>query len=82
MLYSYAAQSCGTLQPPENGEIAFFTNERNAGSVVSYRCNFGYQLAGLTSSFRTCLLNGSWSQRDPTCQGGLPLKILEDYSES
>ena len=50
-----------------NGRIVGFTNERQAGSLVVYSCNFGYRL--LTGTARQCLLNGSWSQQNPTCEG-------------
>lgn len=74
------ADLCGPLQPPENGEIVSFTNELRAGSRVFYRCNSGYELVGLRSFFRTCLLNASWSEQDPTCQGDLLLIIKHTYT--
>ena len=67
---TFAVDLCRILEPPENGEIVAFTNERRAGSVVVYQCNLGYQIAnGVFSTTRLCRLNGSWSEQDPTCEG-------------
>ncbi|KAJ6666660.1 hypothetical protein lerEdw1_020384 [Lerista edwardsae] len=55
--------SCGWLAPPGNG-----TKEGTdylAGSVVSFRCNPGYRLAG--SAERKCQDNAAWSGGPTTC---------------
>ena len=66
-----AAVLCGGLQDPDNGNIVVYTNGPRAGSLVIYRCDVGYRIVG--SDTRQCLLNGSWSQQDPTCEGKLKL---------
>ncbi|KAK2150684.1 hypothetical protein LSH36_395g01037 [Paralvinella palmiformis] len=38
---------------------------RNHSRLVTYTCNFGYELHG--SGQRECLANGSWSGESPTC---------------
>ena len=38
---------------------------RNHSRLVTYTCNFGYELHG--SAQRECLANGSWSGESPTC---------------
>ena len=59
-----AAVSCGTAPDvPANGQ-------RNGsgttyGSTVTYTCNPGYTLKG--GSKLTCMANGQWSGRTPTC---------------
>ena len=62
-----AVDLCVVLREPDNGNIVAYTNGQRAGSLVIYLCNFGYQIAG--SNIRQCLLNGSWTLQDPTCEG-------------
>ena len=67
------AVSCGPApNAPANGQ-------RNVsggifGSTVTYSCNRGYTLQG--DSRRTCMANGQWSGRTPTCSGTLVLYAI------
>ena len=38
----------------------------NVGTTVHYSCQEGFVLHGVSK--RTCLINGSWSEKAPTCQ--------------
>ena len=61
----YAVVDCGNLLAPSNGDVMVSTTE--FGSTVTYSCNDGYTLEGVTT--RTCLASGSWSGTAPTCTG-------------
>ena len=66
-----AAIDCGTLEDPENGNIAISTTTYN--SVANYSCNTGYTLRGDMS--QTCLDTGIWSGSEPNCTGMLVIKL-------
>ena len=61
------AVDCGPLVSPENGLVILEGNQTNLGSRATYRCNIGYELAGLPGGARLCTLTGLWSGMDPTC---------------
>ena len=59
-----AAVSCGpATNAPANGQRS--VSGTTYGSTVTYACNRGYTLQG--NSRHTCLANGQWSGRAPTC---------------
>ncbi|XP_065189183.1 sushi, von Willebrand factor type A, EGF and pentraxin domain-containing protein 1-like isoform X2 [Sycon ciliatum] len=58
-----SASDCGAIQKPVNG--MFFTNGTTYGSMASFTCNIGYNLAG--SSSITCPESGVWSATFPSC---------------
>ncbi|XP_061442802.1 sushi domain-containing protein 2 isoform X2 [Rhineura floridana] len=55
--------SCGWLAPPSNG-MKKGTNYL-AGSIITFRCNPGYHLAG--SAARMCQENAAWSGDPASC---------------
>ena len=66
------AVSCGPApKAPTNGQQNI--SSTTFGSTVTYTCNRGYTLQG--NSIRTCMANGRWSGRPPTCSGTLVLYI-------
>ena len=76
--YSYKDSSCNCVLPvavscgpapnaPENSQQS--GSGTTFGSTVTYTCNRGYTLQGDNSS--TCMANGQWSGRTPTCSGTL-----------
>ncbi|XP_065189567.1 sushi, von Willebrand factor type A, EGF and pentraxin domain-containing protein 1-like [Sycon ciliatum] len=58
-----SASDCGAILEPVNG--MFFTNGTTYGSMASFTCNIGYNLAG--SSSITCPESGVWSASFPSC---------------
>ena len=56
---------CG--QPPQisNGDVLVAAGTVYSSSI-RYRCNTGYRLAG--NAYRTCAIDGHWSEREPRCQ--------------
>uniref|UniRef100_A0A1X7VKS2 Sushi domain-containing protein n=1 Tax=Amphimedon queenslandica TaxID=400682 RepID=A0A1X7VKS2_AMPQE len=62
---------CGSLSPPVNGAVDM--DGTTAGSIATYSCQSGYELAGVET--RECLNSGKWSEEAPTCEavdcGGL-----------
>ncbi|XP_044269189.1 uncharacterized protein LOC123014242 isoform X1 [Tribolium madens] len=56
-------------EPPleiENGKFESPTNETLFGSVIEYKCKFGYKLIGPKTI--TCLANGQYDALPPKCQ--------------
>ncbi len=56
---------CPDLVSPPNG-VVMMTN-RSVGSVAEYLCGAGFRI--LEPEQRTCLQNGNWSGREPSCEG-------------
>ncbi|KAJ8038248.1 Sushi, von Willebrand factor type A, EGF and pentraxin domain-containing protein 1 [Holothuria leucospilota] len=56
---------CPPLFTPENGNMVINPNDRTIGAVVTYSCNYGYVISGLTS--RMCQRNQIWSGTEPIC---------------
>ena len=56
---------CGTPKAPENGHISL-TEGTLFEAQVNYLCDEGYNLEG--SATRTCLTDGQWSDKTPTCK--------------
>lgn len=65
---------CGTLFPPMNGNIVFFSGTIFQ-SNATYTCNEGYELTS-NDSVRTCSANGTWSGSDVTCTCKCSSKFL------
>lgn len=57
--------TCGDPGIPAHGSR--LGNEFKIKSLLRFSCEMGYTLMGSTE--RTCLLNGSWSGVQPTCEG-------------
>ncbi|KAL4228764.1 hypothetical protein ACF0H5_011806 [Mactra antiquata] len=56
---------CGNVSTPDNGAISY-SNDSLIDSVVTFECNTGYTLSGVTS--RMCSNTGNWEpQLDTTC---------------
>ena len=59
-----AAVSCGPApKAPANGRQ--INSGTTFGSTVTYTCNTGHSLQG--DNGHTCMANGEWSGRTPTC---------------
>ena len=56
---------CGSLPPPENGNVDASTT--TVGSVATYSCSNGFLISG--DSQRNCQMDGFWSGSAPTCSG-------------
>ena len=61
----YVGIECELLTAQDNGSITI--GPRTVGSLVIYTCDDGFTLNVPTPAFRTCQLNGSWSEDQPTC---------------
>ena len=55
---------CGPLDSPSNGTVAFDDTIEN--STATYTCDSGHNLVGPAT--RTCAMNGSWTETEPTCK--------------
>ena len=81
-----AAVSCGPApKAPANGQQS--VSGITFGSTVTYTCNLGYTLQGDNEgdNGHTCLANGQWSGRTPTCNRKLLavlLLLLHGYEKS
>lgn len=62
-LYFLLAILCEILSKPANGEVTW--NGLNTGSMATYTCESGFNLAG--NQTRTCQSSGLWSGRTPKC---------------
>ena len=63
-----SAGICRELPEPRNGDVIItrvVDTSITEGSNATYTCNVGYQLSEGQS--RTCMSNGMWSGRKPTC---------------
>ena len=58
---------CLNLTVPNNGEVSLVS--ATFGSVATYTCEEGYLLVG--DAMLECLMNGSWSQQEPSCESKL-----------
>ena len=58
---------CGDPSKPINGQR--IGRNFGVGGVVTYRCDNGYEMEDMKYSHRTCLQNGTWTGRVPTCNG-------------
>ncbi|XP_071491017.1 LOW QUALITY PROTEIN: sushi, von Willebrand factor type A, EGF and pentraxin domain-containing protein 1-like [Diadema antillarum] len=67
------AVNCGEPAPPAHGSVA--GSVYTYSSIITYSCNPGYTLIGLSS--QTCTSNGTWSGPAPSCEprdcGGPPM---------
>lgn len=63
-LFLAVALQCSDPGVPANGGRDRASG--TVGDVVTYICNFGYNLRG--SSTRTCQASGSWSDSMPSCE--------------
>ena len=66
------AVDCGTLNNPATGQVSH-TGRTTYRQTVTYSCDTGYSLAGLST--RMCQATRVWSGSEPTCQGMLLLKL-------
>ena len=64
-LPSLVALSCNRLDNPQNGRVDL--SGTTVGSIATYTCTPGFQLNGQQT--RQCLVSGSWSGQEPTCDG-------------
>ena len=58
------AIECPSLPDPENGRVTLSGN--TLGSSATYSCDNGFGLVG--KSIRLCLADGTWSEKEPTCE--------------
>ena len=65
LTFSISVVSCGSLSTPSNG--AKLGSGVTYGSVVTFRCNSGYDIEG--SDSRTCQADGSWNGNNTLCRG-------------
>ena len=65
--------NCQLLDDIINGSIACYLTPSNE-DICNITCNKGYVLIG--SDTRTCMMNGSWSGTDGSCQLGNSLSLL------
>ena len=73
-----AAVSCGSApDAPANGQRS--VSGTSFESTVTYTCNRGYTLQG--DSGRTCMANGQWSGRTPTCSGTLNSTVCNQMTQ-
>ena len=63
-IFSFTLVSCPSLNPPVNGSLS--TTSTYPGAVVSVNCDAGYKISAGPANV-TCLVNGSWSNKLPSC---------------
>ena len=68
----FLATDCGDPGTPTNGQHSHSSTTYN--SVVTYTCDVGYTLLGL--SIRKCLYTGRWTGSVPQCIGKLGRSLL------
>ena len=73
---------CGPLISPANGKVD--VTGTSVGSLATYSCNRGFQLAG-GNEFRRCLNGIGWEGTAPSCEREFELiicspNIFYDYS--
>ena len=70
---------CPEPVSPRNGDFVYDTPSHmpHPGSIILYKCEFGYSLVG--DSMLTCHIDGNWSAPMPTCEEGsdLPACMLK-----
>ena len=64
MVACVSGTRCPPINPPSNGEVTY--ESLSAGSTATYSCERRYKLVG--SSGRTCLDDGTWGGRPPSCK--------------
>ena len=55
------------------------SNNTRVGSIISFACNRGYRLVGLTAI--SCNRDGNWTGRIPTCQGNVLVIVIHRCPE-
>ena len=60
---------CGILPHPCFGHVELSGTEE--GSIATYTCSEGFELEGTQT--RVCQSDGTWSGKEPTCEGEEPL---------
>ena len=69
--------SCPSPDPPDNSHTACGEKQNKIGSVVQFRCNWGYRFVGTTAKTvtATCDCSGWWKYEPvvPRCEGILIL---------
>ncbi len=60
---------CPMPVDPQNG-LVLYQGHLGFGSVITYICNFGYNLQG--DAIQYCVGEGSWSSDPPTCTSKSP----------
>ena len=58
---------CPPLTPLTHGHITPIMNQYNYGTVVTFSCDPGYDLMGMSTT--TCIDGGQWSANIPQCKG-------------
>jgi hypothetical protein len=69
------AIKCTDLTLSASDATVTTTNEGRFPSTATYKCNKGYQTVDSTT--RTCLADGSWTGRAPSCEG-VPCPTMPD----
>ncbi len=59
---------CPPLNNPSDGKVG--VNIPDVGATATYTCNTGYGVVG--SPTRNCLFDGTWSGKQPSCNGIYP----------
>ena len=58
---------CPPLTPLSHGHITPIMNQYTYGTVVTFSCDPGYDLVGMSTT--TCIDDGQWSADTPQCKG-------------
>ena len=58
---------CPPLTPPSHGHLTPIMNQYTYGTVVTFSCDPGYDLVGMSTT--TCIDDGQWSVDTPQCKG-------------
>ena len=58
---------CGILARPANGSISCSRGQGNVGDECTLRCDFGYDMDGVTESARLCEANEYWNGTELVC---------------
>ena len=64
-MLSLTDRLCDTLEAPRHGMI--HNTDRRIGSTAHFTCDQYYSLDGPDN--RTCLIDGTWSAKQPSCNG-------------
>lgn len=70
----YQTKQCPVLELPKHGFFFSGYCKSVPGSLCGFGCLSGYRLVN-GDSFRECRQDGTWSGREPQCEG----KIITNY---
>lgn len=62
----FLAKKCSSFGTIENGKVLSTKTDFHFGDIVSFQCDFGYEMSG--GSILICNSNGEWNGTAPSCK--------------